>query len=127
VSVALAITPMTADILINASQQFTSRTSATWSVTETGGGTMTAMGLYTAPAIAGTYHVVATLADESATATVTVRAPPVVGPAPITPDPIAPALSTLSLLEVFAGDAVTVTGTGFGATQGPSAITVGGG
>lgn len=48
----------------------------TWSVAENGGGTVTAAGLYTAPAVAGVYHVVAaSQADptQKATATVTVQ------------------------------------------------------
>lgn len=52
-------------------------TSVTWSVQEgTAGGTITAAGLYTAPSIAGTYHVVATSnadATSSASVEVTVK------------------------------------------------------
>jgi len=51
--------------------------SVTWSVAETGGGTITNAGLYTAPATPGTYHVTATSvkdSSKSATATVTVTA-----------------------------------------------------
>jgi hypothetical protein len=50
--------------------------SLNWSVTETGGGSITAQGVYTAPATPGTYHVVATSAadsSKSATATVVVE------------------------------------------------------
>jgi hypothetical protein len=49
----------------------------TWSVRESGGGTVSSSGSYTAPAGAGTYHVVATSqadATKSATATITVTA-----------------------------------------------------
>jgi len=48
--------------------------SVSWSVSEGAtGGTITTAGAYTAPAAAGTYHVVATsVADSSATATATV-------------------------------------------------------
>ena len=52
-----------------------SNTVCTWSVLESGGGSITAAGAYTAPAAGGTYHVVATSqADpaKSQTATVTV-------------------------------------------------------
>src|SRR5512137_599158 len=38
----------------------TANTQVTWSLQETGGGTVSQSGLYTAPATAGTYHVVAT-------------------------------------------------------------------
>lgn len=54
----------------------TSKTDVTWSVTESGGGTINTTGLYTAPTVAGVYHVVATsVADTSkkSTATVTVQ------------------------------------------------------
>jgi len=48
-------------------------TAVTWSVQELAGGTVTAAGVYTAPAVAGTYHVVATsVADPSKTGTSTV-------------------------------------------------------
>lgn len=47
--------------------------SVTWSVVETGGGSITSAGIYTAPATAGTYHVKATsVADSSKSATATV-------------------------------------------------------
>ena len=84
--VAIAIAPQTASVLAGNTVQFTATVTgatdvgATWSVSESGGGAVSATGLYTAPAAAGTYHVVATsLADGSklATATVTVTAPPV--------------------------------------------------
>ena len=82
--VSITISPKTAAVLQNATQQFaasvanTSNLSVTWSVTEVGGGTVDAAGLYTAPATSGVYHVVATsVADgtKSDTATVTVSAP----------------------------------------------------
>jgi hypothetical protein len=50
-------------------------TAVTWSVQEAGGGTVSAAGVYTAPAVAGTYHVVATSAaapTSSATAPIAV-------------------------------------------------------
>src|SRR6267142_2836010 len=53
-------------------------TAVTWSVQESGGGSVSASGVYTAPSSGGTYHVVATsVADTSKkdTATVTVTAP----------------------------------------------------
>src|SRR4051812_39784630 len=43
-------------------------TAVTWSITEAGGGSANASGLYTAPANAGTFHVVATsVADHTKT------------------------------------------------------------
>ena len=52
----------------------TSNTAVTWSVSEgSAGGTITSAGVYTAPATAGTYHVVATSqADTTKTKTATV-------------------------------------------------------
>src|SRR5205807_1355266 len=53
-------------------------TAVTWSVQEAAGGTVTSSGSYTAPATAGTYHVLAkSVADstKSDTATISVAAP----------------------------------------------------
>ncbi len=83
--ITIAISPQTASVVAGNTVQFTATVSgstnaaATWSVAETGGGTVSGAGLYTAPASAGAYHVVATSsADTSKTssATVTVTAPP---------------------------------------------------
>jgi hypothetical protein len=55
-----------------------SNRACSWSVAEAGGGKISATGVYAAPAVAGTFHVVATsVADPtaSAAATVTVVAP----------------------------------------------------
>src|SRR5579864_5998013 len=82
--VAVSISPVSASLISGGTQQFTatvtgtSNTAVTWSTT---GGTITANGLYTSPATAGTYSVTATsVADssKSASATVTVTAAPVV-------------------------------------------------
>ena len=82
-AVAVAVAPVTAALLAGAQQQFaaavtgTSNTAVIWSVQESGGGTVSTTGLYTAPATAGTFHVRATsVADptKSAGATVTVTA-----------------------------------------------------
>ena len=84
--VAVSISPSTVTVTVGALQSFTAtvtgttNTAVTWSVQESGGGTVSA-GTYTAPAAAGTFHVVATsVADtsRSATATVTVSSSPVV-------------------------------------------------
>ena len=79
------ISPVTATIGTGATQAFTATvsgatsTTVTWSVQEGAtGGTVSSTGLYTAPTVAGTYHVVATSqADTSkkAVATITVTAP----------------------------------------------------
>ncbi|MBI3486753.1 MAG: hypothetical protein HY014_01115, partial [Acidobacteria bacterium] len=69
-AVSVAISPATASVLVNGTQAFTatvtgsSNTAVTWKVSETGGGAVSASGLYTAPATAGTYHVVATSAAD---------------------------------------------------------------
>ena len=89
VSVVYAATPITVSVAppqvnlqTGANQAFTATVSGTtngsvaWSVVEVGGGAVTSGGLYTAPAVAGTYHVRATstadpTASGQATATVT--------------------------------------------------------
>jgi hypothetical protein len=56
----------------------TGNPACSWSVAEAGGGSISAAGVYTAPAVTGTFHVVATSvadATASATAAVTVVAP----------------------------------------------------
>jgi len=83
--VAVSLTPTSAALFTGVTQQVTatvtgaSDTGATYAITEgASGGTITASGLYTAPATAGTYHIVATShADptRTATAVVTVVAP----------------------------------------------------
>ncbi|MGC4119944.1 MAG: Ig-like domain-containing protein [Myxococcales bacterium] len=86
--VAVAVSPKVAALQVGASQQFnatvsgTSDTTVTWKVEEAGGGSVSAAGLYTAPAVAGTFHLVATsVADatksDAATITVTTAPPPV--------------------------------------------------
>jgi hypothetical protein len=91
-SVAISISPATAALSAGASQPFTCTVTGTadpgctWFVREgSSGGSVTSDGVYTAPAAAGTYHVVATSrADPSktASATVTVRndTPGITGP-----------------------------------------------
>jgi chitinase len=66
-SVAVSVTPAVATLSLGGVQTFTatvtgtSNTSVTWSVQEGAtGGTVTSSGTYTAPRVAGTYHVVAT-------------------------------------------------------------------
>ncbi len=80
--VVVVLTPTTVSLVINTTQQFTgyanggSSSAVTWSVQEANGGTISAGGLYTAPATAGTYHVIATSVSDpskSATATLTVK------------------------------------------------------
>ena len=77
----ISINPAAATIKASATQSFTAsvtgtkNTAVSWSVVEANGGSVTSSGVYTAPAVAGTYHVTATsVADKkkSATATITV-------------------------------------------------------
>jgi hypothetical protein len=84
-AVTVSVAPLTASLLINATQSFsatvtgTANTAVSWTVQEgAAGGSVTAAGVYTAPASAGVFHVIATSqADttKSASATVTVTAP----------------------------------------------------
>ncbi|WP_226372768.1 glycosyl hydrolase family 18 protein [Allosphingosinicella flava] len=89
-TVAVAITPATANVLTNGTAQFqctvtgSTNTACNWSAT---GGTVSAAGLYTAPANGGTYTVTAAAAADAtktATATVTVAAPVSVTINPVT-------------------------------------------
>jgi hypothetical protein len=84
--ITVSVNPSAATVTAGGSAAFTATVANTtnqavnWSVQEgAAGGTVTSAGAYTAPATAGTYHVVATsLADttKAAVATVTVTAPP---------------------------------------------------
>jgi hypothetical protein len=76
----VTVSPGTTGLLYGGVQRFTANVSGTadqmvtWSVGEAGGGTIDATGLYTAPAVDGTYHVkAASHADASRTATATVN------------------------------------------------------
>jgi hypothetical protein len=80
-----------------------------WSVEEAGGGTVV-NGLYTAPSVPGTYHVVATSAvDGSARGTATV----IVGPARVLALAIAPGQAVLAAdgAQTFAANVTTSCGT----------------
>ena len=73
--IAVSLNPASAVLVESASQQFTatvqnSTQGVTWSVQEgAAGGSVTATGLYTAPAAAGTYHVLATSNENTGIAT----------------------------------------------------------
>jgi peptidoglycan/xylan/chitin deacetylase (PgdA/CDA1 family) len=87
-AIAVAVEPATVGLTTLATATFTAKVTGTtdsrvtWSVQEAApAGAVTAAGLYTAPAVTGTFHVVATsVADGSkkGAATVTVAAPPAV-------------------------------------------------
>jgi PKD repeat protein len=84
--VSVSVSPSTTTVAPYGTQQFTASVTGTtdtavaWSVQEgASGGTVTGSGLYTAPATAGTYHVLATSqadTSKSASATVTVTQAP---------------------------------------------------
>jgi hypothetical protein len=119
--IAAAVSPKTTSVATAGTVSFTATvtgtgvgqsTAVTWSVQEAGGGTVSAAGLYTAPATAGTYHVVATsVADTSKNdiATVTVTAAPVIA--------VAVSPKTAS---VTAGGTASFTATVTGTTAGQS-------
>ncbi len=84
-TVAIAVTPQTASVVSGSTVQFAATVTGstdvgvTWAVAESGGGTVSTTGLYTAPAASGTYHVMAAShADSSktASASITATAPP---------------------------------------------------
>ncbi len=74
----LKITPSSVTLNIGVTQTFSATEPVEWRVQEINGGTITSGGVYTAPNVAGTYHVVATSKTNPsrfATATVFVVAP----------------------------------------------------
>ncbi len=97
----LAISPRNSSMVTNATQQFTAQftgtggSSVTWAVVEGGaGGLMSGSGLYTAPTVAGSYHVTATSPDNASlrdTAAITVSGPASGSPGVwqnVTPSPV---------------------------------------
>lgn len=82
--VAFFVSPPTADVIQGAAQSFTATVSGTsnravnWTVQEAGGGSITSLGVYTAPNQNGTFHVIATSqADSTKSSTAVVTVPPV--------------------------------------------------
>jgi hypothetical protein len=82
--VAFFVSPPTADVIQGATQSFTATVSGTsnravnWTVQEAGGGSITSIGVYTAPNQNGTFHVIATSqADSTKSSTAVVTVPPV--------------------------------------------------
>jgi hypothetical protein len=81
-SVGVSLSPALVTLAPGQTQQFaaqvtgTEDTRITWQIQETGGGQIDASGAYTAPAMTGTYHVVAySVEDPSQSATATVSVP----------------------------------------------------
>ena len=113
-SVAVAITPGTATLAPGATQQFsatvtgTANTAVTWSIPEPGGGTVSAAGLYTAPATPGSYHLIATsVADPTRSSTAGVTVGTATAPT-ITGQPVSATVTD----GASASFSVTATGTG---------------
>ena len=113
--VAVAVTPVAATVVAGGSATFTAtvtnatNTAVTWSVQEASGcGSVSAAGVYTAPSVAATCHVVSrSVADTTKAAVATVTVTPL--PVAVT---IAPAIAT-----VAAGGTLTFTATVTNATN----------
>lgn len=107
--VIVAISPTVATVQVSKTQSFSAtvtgaaNTGVTWSVQEANGGSVTTSGVYTAPAAAGIFHVMATsMADShsSASATVTVSGSALGGTAALGSIPAAlPARLSVGLME----------------------------
>jgi hypothetical protein len=70
----ITVTPSTARLQVNGTQQFSANIPVTWSVIGTNSGTITTAGLYSAPATQGMYVVKATsIADPTKSATVMIQ------------------------------------------------------
>src|SRR5262249_32966113 len=117
--VAVSIVPTNASTTTGGSLTFTAAvtgttggqsTAVTWSVQESGGGTVNGPGGYTAPGSTGTFHVVATsVADPSKTAVATIS----VTATPVVTVSVSPGTATLRVGGAAAFVA-TVTGTSGG-------------
>jgi hypothetical protein len=112
--VEVSLSPATVQMPVAGIQRFTATVTGTantqvrWSVTEAGGGTIDASGLYTAPTVGGTFHVVATsVVDPGKTATATVTVEPELSPVSVSIAPEAVDLLTGGTQTFTA----TVTGT----------------
>jgi uncharacterized protein YjdB len=80
--------PVAGTLRFTATVTGTANTAVSWSVTEAGGGTLDATGLYTAPTTPGTYHVVATsVADPGKKATAPVTVEPELAPVSVSITP----------------------------------------
>ncbi len=118
-SVFVSVVPGPATLATGQRQVFSAQVSGSankkvaWSVLEAGGGSITEAGAYTAPALAGTYHVRATsAADETrfATAAVTVapRSKPVISSFTASPANIPPGASSLLKWSVSGAGSLSI-------------------
>lgn len=110
-TVVVSVTPATVTLTVGATQEFAAtvsshtNTAVTWSVNEADGGTISATGVYVAPATPGVYHVRAASAARpasSTTATVTVVAAPAIASFTAAPQVIGVGGSS-SLLASYTG------------------------
>jgi Galactose oxidase, central domain len=92
--VSVTVLPNAPTVFLGGMQMFTANVTATnmavtWSVQEgPAGGSITSAGVYTAPQVVGTYHVIATsAADMTKTGTATITVPPV--SVTVSPNPVA--------------------------------------
>lgn len=125
--ITVTLDPAAATLAPLATQRFTATASGsaqgvTWAVQESHGGTVTSAGLYTAPAVTGTFHLVATsLENHEKSGTATIQ---VVEPAQITQFTATPALvlpgAPVVLQGVFSGGSGSLTPGGLGMTSGQS-------
>lgn len=83
VAVAIGISPAAVSVPVNGTAQFftavtgSTNTAVTWALQEIDGGSVNGAGLYTAPPVAGTFHLVATSqADPAKTSTATITVTP---------------------------------------------------
>jgi hypothetical protein len=114
-TVAVSVAPEVAAVDPGMTQAFVATVSGvtnqsvSWSVQEAGGGAITATGLYTAPTVLGTYHVVATSqVDRTAQGTATVYVGGVGGCLLNTPQPSAlPTTQVIALGTHAVGETVT--------------------
>ncbi|MBI5423178.1 MAG: hypothetical protein HZA32_03770 [Opitutae bacterium] len=120
-SVTVSVSPTTKSLSTGATATFaatvfgSTNQSVTWSVVENAGGSITSSGVYTAPAVAGTYHVKAVSAADataSAQATITVSAAtapaPTIGSFTATPSTIQPGGTATLAWTVTGADSVTI-------------------
>ena len=116
-AVVVTVSPATATLPTGGTQAFTATVTGTadqgvtWSVREASGGTVSQAGLYTAPLLSGTYHVVATsTVDTTSSGTATVEVSSTLTCLLNTPQPTAlPAAQVISLGNKAVGETVTFT------------------
>jgi YD repeat-containing protein len=123
-TVGISITPVAVSLAAGQTQQFTAtvtnatNTAVTWSISPSGVGTINSSGLYTAPATISTLQTVTitvtSVADSTKAASTTTTLYPV------------PQITSLSPASGAVGSVVIIAGSGFGATQGSSTLTLNG-